>query len=135
MRPSREASDATLQHKVLDNTRVGGQTVGVAAEQVNTSGTTRLGVLILLLLAGGLVLVALFGLATRDVRAPRGAELRCEDIGFRVLDFAATQRVGAPGSERSASGLYRIVRLEVANQTHDGDYDLAWHHALLMDES
>jgi hypothetical protein len=100
---------------------------------VNAGERTWLGRLLLLLLVGTLCLLALFALASRDVHAPRGEELRCENVGFRVLGVAAADRVGAPGSERSARGLYRIVRLEVANHSKDGAYDLAWHHALVID--
>ena len=97
------------------------------------AGKTWLGALLVLLLVGTLGLVALLAWASRDVFAPPGAELRCEDVGFRALDVSTAERVGPPGSERSAHGLYRIVRLEVANRTRDGAYDLTWHHALLMD--
>jgi hypothetical protein len=92
-------------------------------------------VLLVVVLIGGLGLAALLGLASRDVHAPLGTELMCEDVGFRVLEMTAAERVGAAGSERSARGVYRIVRLEVSNHSHEGGYDLSWHHALLMDAS
>lgn len=99
-------------------------------------GSTRwFGAGFALLIVALICLAAVFALATRDVHAPPGTELMCEDVGFRVLDVTEAERVGGPGSERSARGLYRIVRLEVANHDPDGDYDLAWHHALLMDAS
>ena len=102
---------------------------------MNARRTTGLGALIVLPVLGTLGLLALFGLASRDVRAPLGAELRCEAIGFRVLEVAPAERVGAPGSQRSARGRYRIVRLQVENHAQDTGYDLAWHHPLLIDAS
>ncbi len=81
------------------------------------------------------VVVCLLALSRREVFAPRGTELRCGNVAFKVLDVATADRVGAPGAERSARGLFRVVRLEVVNRTHAGGYDPAWHHALVVDAS
>ena len=102
---------------------------------MNAGRTTWIGVLLLTTLAGTLGTLALLVLASRDVHAPRGEELLCEDVGFRLLDVGAAERVGAPGSEREARGLFRIVRLEVTNHSQAEGYDPAWHHALLIDAS
>jgi hypothetical protein len=88
-----------------------------------------------LVVGGALCVVGLLVFARRQVWAPRGEELSCERIGFRVLDVATGERVGAPGSQRVARGPYRIVQLEVVNHGQDGDYDPAWHHALVIDGS
>ena len=50
--------------------------------------TTWFGVLVIVVLVGALCLIEIFVLARREVYAPRGAELRCEQVGFRVLDIA-----------------------------------------------
>ena len=85
-------------------------------------------------LVGGLGLAALLALSMREVYAPRGDELLCESVGFRVLDVSTAELVGAPGSGRAARGLFRIVRLEVVNHDDARDSDLASHHPLLIDD-
>jgi hypothetical protein len=68
-----------------------------------------------------------------DRLAPPGEELLFDDFGFSVKDVRTSKTLGPPDHLATASGLYWIVDLQVANHAKRVGYKLDSHQPAIVD--
>ncbi len=82
-----------------------------------------------LVVLGLLAAVAWIALVRRDVHGGIGTRIRYDDFDFTVLSVGVHDSIG----EVRPQGVFRVVRLQVANAAQRVDYDTASHRAVLID--